>query len=131
MILDFVALGTIVFMAIGIAALIVVAGSLPGKIARKRHHPWPEAVTVAGWIGLATGLLWPLALVWAFLPVPEPHTHVGQQSGTSEPTSLGQQIENSAGAETNPSEREQLQQQIDALTKVVADLRSGVPEVDA
>ena len=59
MILDYVALGSIIFMAIGITAAVVVTGSLPGKIARQRNHPWPDAVNVAGWIGLATGILWP------------------------------------------------------------------------
>lgn len=82
MILDYVALGTIVFMAIGAAAAIVVTGGLPGKIARRRNHPWPDAVNIAGWIGLATGILWPLALVWAFLPVPAPYASAGQQSET-------------------------------------------------
>src|SRR5450755_2634673 len=48
--------------------LIVVIGSLPGWVARKRGHPQAAAVNVASWLGLATlGLLWPLALIWAFL----------------------------------------------------------------
>lgn len=70
--LDYVALGVIVFLGIGATAGIVFLGSLPGSIARKRNHPWPTAVNVASWIGLATGVLWPLALIWAFLPVPAP-----------------------------------------------------------
>ena len=68
--LDYVALFFIFFLIICAAAVIVVLGSLPGKIARKRGHPWPDAVNAASWIGLATGVLWPFAFVWAFLPVP-------------------------------------------------------------
>ena len=68
--LDYVALFVIVFMICGLAAVIVALGSLPGKIARKRGHPWADAVNVASWIGLATGIFWPIAFIWAYLPVP-------------------------------------------------------------
>ena len=68
--LDYVALFFIFFMIILAAVAIVVIGSIPGKIARKRNHPWPDAVNAASWIGLATGVFWPIALIWAFLPVP-------------------------------------------------------------
>ena len=68
--LDKLALFVIFVMLVIITAAIVILGSLPGKIAQKRNHPWPDAVNVASWIGLLTGVLWPLALVWAYLPVP-------------------------------------------------------------
>lgn len=69
--LSYVALGVIFFLLVLITVAIVLIGSLPGKIARKRGHPWPEAVNAASWIGLATGVLWPVAFVWAFLPIPQ------------------------------------------------------------
>jgi len=51
--------------------LIVLLGSLPGKIARKRGHPQAAAVNAAAWISLITlGALWPIAFVWAFVPLP-------------------------------------------------------------
>jgi hypothetical protein len=59
-----------VFGVLLVAAVIVVVtlGSLPGRIAAKRGHPQAAAITVAGWLGIATmGILWPLALIWAFL----------------------------------------------------------------
>ena len=68
--LDIFALVVIFFLIILFAAVIVILGSLPGKIARKRDHPHADAVNVASWIGIATGILWPFAFVWAFLPVP-------------------------------------------------------------
>jgi hypothetical protein len=60
-----------VVMAV-IAAVVVIAvvslGKLPGQLARAWGHPQAAAVNVAGWIGVATGgLIWPLALVWAFM----------------------------------------------------------------
>lgn len=69
--LDKVALGVIFFLLVLITAAIVFIGSLPGKIAIKRGHPWPDAVNAASWIGLATGVFWPVAFIWAFLPVPQ------------------------------------------------------------
>jgi fatty acid desaturase len=51
--------------------LIVLLGSLPGKIARKRGHPQAQAVNAAAWISLITlGAFWPIAFVWAFVPLP-------------------------------------------------------------
>ncbi len=68
--LDGIALFFIFFMIIALAAIVVLLGSLPGKIARKRGHPHPDAVNAASWIGLATGVFWPVAFIWAFLPCP-------------------------------------------------------------
>jgi len=68
--LDFIALGSIFLMLVLATVSIALIGSTPGKIARRRGHPWPEAVEAASWVGLVTVLAWPLAFVWAFLPLP-------------------------------------------------------------
>ena len=54
---------------IAVAVVIIVfLGKLPGRLARQRGHPQAAAINVAGWLGVATlGLLWPLALIWAFI----------------------------------------------------------------
>ena len=62
-----------------ITAVIVILGSLPGKIAKERGHPYVEAVNVASWVGIFTGILWPLVFIWAFLPVT-----IGRDGGTAE-----------------------------------------------
>jgi hypothetical protein len=69
-VLDGAALVIIFVLVILVAVAIVALGTLPGKIARKRDHPYPDAVNAASWIGLATGVFWPVAFIWAFLPVP-------------------------------------------------------------
>lgn len=79
--LDLIALLFIPIMIVFAAAGIVFLGSLPGKIARGRNHPWPDAVNAASWIGLATGVLWPFAFVWAFLPLPGKSDGAGAVSG--------------------------------------------------
>jgi uncharacterized BrkB/YihY/UPF0761 family membrane protein len=54
-----------------IVAVFVAIGMLPGHIARKRGHPWAEAVAVGGWATLIFGfVLWPLVLIWAYVDVP-------------------------------------------------------------
>jgi uncharacterized membrane protein len=55
-----------------VVAIIVALGMMPGRIARKRGHPWPEAVTVGSWATLVFGFVfWPLVLIWAYVDVPE------------------------------------------------------------
>ncbi len=55
-----------------VVIVVVTLGQLPGQIARKRNHPQAAAINVASWLGIAMGgILWPFALIWAFLkPLP-------------------------------------------------------------
>ncbi len=52
--------------------IVVTLGQLPGQIAKQRNHPQAAAINIASWLGIATlGILWPFALIWAFLkPLP-------------------------------------------------------------
>jgi uncharacterized BrkB/YihY/UPF0761 family membrane protein len=67
-----------IVLVILLAVIVLVfglMGSLPGHIARRRGHPWPEAVTAAGWVTLIFGFaLWPVALIWAYVDVPARRT---------------------------------------------------------
>jgi len=76
---------------IAVAVIAVVSlGQLPGRLARKWGHPQASAVSVAGWIGVATGgLLWPLALIWAFITPSGPA--VSQTGDDLQPDSVAQQ----------------------------------------
>lgn len=54
-----------------IVAIFVALGMMPGYIAKRRGHPWAEAVMVGGWATLIFGfVLWPLVLIWAYVDVP-------------------------------------------------------------
>jgi uncharacterized BrkB/YihY/UPF0761 family membrane protein len=54
-----------------LVAVFVALGTMPGRIARKRGHPWPEAVTVGSWATLICGFVfWPLVLIWAYVDMP-------------------------------------------------------------
>lgn len=49
---------------------VLLLGYLPGRIARQRNHPQADAVSVCGWIGVLTGVLLPIAFVWAYWKTP-------------------------------------------------------------
>lgn len=71
--LDIFAWIVLIVMVASTIVVICVAGALPGMIARRRGHPWAEAVTVAGWVFLFLGFaLWPVVLIWAFVDIPSP-----------------------------------------------------------
>lgn len=60
----FVLIFMILFALLLLGLLVFLAG-LPGRLAAARHHPQAEAVNLCGWLGLPTGILWVLAMVWA------------------------------------------------------------------
>ena len=65
--LDILALFVLVVLVVVGVVILAMLGALPGKIARKREHPQADAISVCGWLGLATlGLMWPLALIWSY-----------------------------------------------------------------
>jgi hypothetical protein len=69
--LDLFAWIVLLVLAATAVAVFVVLGMLPGYIARRRNHPWAEAVAVGGWATLIFGFVfWPLVLIWAYVDVP-------------------------------------------------------------
>ncbi|HTZ48073.1 MAG TPA: DUF3302 domain-containing protein [Verrucomicrobiae bacterium] len=55
----------VVISGVFIAILLVIAW-FPGNVARKRHSPWAESISVAGCIGILLPPIWILALIVAF-----------------------------------------------------------------
>jgi hypothetical protein len=69
--LDFFAWVVLIVVIACAVAVVIYLAMLPGMIATKRNHPWAHAVTVAGWVTLFLGfVLWPVALIWAYVDVP-------------------------------------------------------------
>ena len=84
-VLDIFALVVIAILIAVVIWLVVLLGSMPGNIARKRNHPQAEAITALGWVGLITmGLGWFVAIVWAY--------YVPETSGDSD-SELQQRVE--------------------------------------
>ena len=69
--LDIFAWIVLLVLVATLVALVVALGMMPGRIARRRGHPWAEAVAVGSWATLIFGFVfWPLILIWAFVDVP-------------------------------------------------------------
>jgi len=73
--MKFFSLIVLLATVIAVIGLFVALAMWPGRAARSRNHPYAEAVNIAGWVGLlAGGVLWPLALIWAYVtPADEAH----------------------------------------------------------
>ncbi|MCW8833388.1 MAG: DUF3302 domain-containing protein [Colwellia sp.] len=66
--LEYVALGILVFAALTIFYGIIIIHDIPYEIAKKRNHPQQDALHVAGWVSLFTlHVLWPFLWIWATL----------------------------------------------------------------
>jgi Kef-type K+ transport system membrane component KefB len=72
-ILDIFAWIVLAVMIASSIAVVIFLAMLPGMIAKRRNHPWAQAVTVGGWVTLFLGFaLWPLVLIWAYVDAPRP-----------------------------------------------------------
>ena len=75
-----IALAALVF------AVVVILGTLPGKVARKRGHPQVDAINVMSWLGIITlGLLWPFALIWAYVRPAQSLVTSGEAGAAADP----------------------------------------------
>lgn len=69
--LDIFAWIVLIVLAASTVFVIVFMAMWPGMVARRRNHPWAEAVSVGGWVTLFLGfVLWPAVLIWAYVDVP-------------------------------------------------------------
>ncbi len=64
--LRYVVLVFMLVFAVVALLVIVLLAALPGQIAKRAGHPQANAINVCGWLGLPTGVLWVVAMVWAF-----------------------------------------------------------------
>lgn len=76
--LRIVVLVFMIVFALVLLAFVALLAALPGIIAKARNHPQHQAVNVCGWVGLPTGILWAVAMVWAFW-VAKPQTESPRQ----------------------------------------------------
>ena len=65
-------------------ALIVVLAALPGQIAKSRRHPQADAINICGWLGIPTGILWVVAIVWAYYRNPSTGQTANPESASLE-----------------------------------------------
>lgn len=66
--LEYVALGILIFAAIVLFYGVIVIHDIPYDIAKHRNHPHQDAIHVAGWVSLMTlHVIWPFLWIWATL----------------------------------------------------------------
>lgn len=66
--LDYFALGILIFVGLTLFYGIIAIHDIPYEIAKRRNHPQQDAIHVAGWISLFTlHVLWPFLWIWATL----------------------------------------------------------------
>lgn len=72
MVLDYIALGILVFVVLVIFYGVIVIHDIPYEIAKHRNHPHQDAIHVAGWVSLFTlHVLWPFLWIWATVYRPD------------------------------------------------------------
>jgi hypothetical protein len=68
MMLEYFALGLLIFVAVVIFYGIIAIHDIPYEIAKSRQHPQQDAIHIAGWISLFTlHTIWPFLWIWATL----------------------------------------------------------------
>jgi hypothetical protein len=68
MVLEYVALGILIFVAVVMFYGIILIHDIPYEISVKRNHPHQDVLHVAGWVSLFTlHALWPFLWIWAML----------------------------------------------------------------
>lgn len=78
--LDLFAWIVLIVLVASTVFVVVFMAMLPGMIARRRNHPWAQAVNIAGCVTFFFGfVLWPIAVVWAYVDIPAPHAREAER----------------------------------------------------
>ena len=66
--LEYVALGLLIFVVLVMFYGIIAIHDIPYEIAVKRNHPHQDVLHVAGWVSLFTlHAIWPFLWIWAMM----------------------------------------------------------------
>ncbi|MGB5327798.1 MAG: DUF3302 domain-containing protein [Gammaproteobacteria bacterium] len=77
--LDYLALGILIFTAISLLFGAIAILDIPYKIAVDRNHPHQDAIYYAGWVSLFTlHAIWPLLWIWSAVYREESGSRVSQ-----------------------------------------------------
>lgn len=70
--LDYLALGVLVFVVLVLVYGLIAVHDIPYQIAKSRGHPHQDAIEAAGWVSLFTlHAIWPLLWIWAMVYRPD------------------------------------------------------------
>ena len=84
-VLDYVALGILIFVCITLVYAVIGIHDIPYEMAKKRNHPHQDAIHTAGWVSLfLMHALWPFLWIWATLYRPDRGWGMNQTAATTE-----------------------------------------------
>jgi len=79
--LDYLALGFLIFTAISLLFGAIAILGIPYKIAADRNHPHQDAIYYAGWVSLFTlHAIWPLLWIWSTVYREDPNPRFSQMN---------------------------------------------------
>jgi len=86
--LDYIALGILVFTALSLLFGAIVMVGIPARTAAARNHPHQDAIYYAGWISLFTlHAIWPLLWIWSAAYREEPYpkfSHIDEDTAIND-----------------------------------------------
>ena len=92
--LDYVALGTLIFAFVTLFYGIIAIHDIPYEISKHRNHPHQDAIHYAGWISLFTlHTIWPFLWIWATLYREDRGWGMGSEEGAKEEDSASLQAQ--------------------------------------
>ena len=119
--LDYVALGILIFAFITVFYGVIVIHDIPYEIAVHRNHPHQDAIHYAGWVSLFTlHVLWPFLWIWATLYRED--RGWGIQVGNGEPESTSTAMDHLHALEERVAE---LEKQLEARAAASAGSTPG------
>lgn len=128
-VLDYVALGILIFVCITIVYGIIYIHDIPYEIAKKRKHPHMDALHTAGWVSLfLMHAIWPFLWIWATLYKPGYGWGIGQafdQQGASSKDQVTEDLQSRIAS----LEQEQVRQQ-DEYAKTVVRLTERITQLE-
>ena len=91
--LDYIALGLLVFVVLTIIYGGMYIHDIPYLMAKKRNHPHTEAIHTASWVSLLLlHIIWPFLWIWAALYKPDVGWNMGTSSKDNEKSKLEDEI---------------------------------------
>lgn len=116
--LEYAALALLITMVTFMIYLVIYIHDIPYEIAVKRDHPHQDAIHIAGWVSLfLLHTIWPLLWIWAYLYKP------GEKFLQMEVTG--------AGSEEQGMRIGQLEEQLNALSAVLNEMKATLSQVQA
>ena len=137
--LDYIALGILIFAGVTLFYGIIVVHDIPYEIAVHRNHPHQDAIHVAGWISLLfMGVIWPFLWIWSTLyredrgwGFQQNRSAIGPHAAESETTADETDAAGVTGSEAETTDPvAELQQKLEALDDRIERIEQAILAVN-